>query len=638
MPADNDTSHERKLVTILAADVAGYSRLMADDEVATMQTLTAYRAVFSGHVTDHKGRVVDTAGDSVLATFDSVVEAVQAAVDIQRDLATANETLPGHRKMHFRIGVNLGDIIVRDDGTIYGDGVNVAARLEALAEPGGVMIADFTRQAVEGKLAVGLADAGEHEVKNIAKPVRAWRVAAGDSPAPVPAPKMNWRWAVATVSCAFLLGILTWQFWPWIGAEPGPEPEPVQGTEEDHFPVIAVVPFENQSGDPEQDYFAIGLTDDLITRLLRFTDYTVIARDSTMQYVGTGADPRQIRADLGARYIVYGGVRRLEDTVRISVRVADGETGEQLWSENFESDLTVANLFEIQDQITEQAAAKIGDYWGVIDIAERSSISTEVPTQSLSAYDCVTKSGTYWDGPTPEKHAEIRDCLERAVETEPSYSNAWASLALIYRSEHEYGFNVLPNPMDRALHAAQRAVEEDPEAWWPASVMADTYFYRHEMDQFRTWAKRAIALNPSGATALASLGAQMNFAGYVQDGMELMVKAVRLNPRHQSWYNYGLSCGYYLMGDYEAGLAAALKLDWGYSWDYMYRAAFYAQLGRMDEARRELELLAEADPEYIPKAWDRFRTFNFPDENISQFLEGLRMAGADIPEDPPLTQ
>ena len=184
MPIDNDESHARKLVTILAADVASYSRLMADDEVGTMRTLTEYREVFTGHVTSHKGRIVDTAGDSVLAIFESVVEAVQASVDVQRELAERNEALPDHRKMHFRIGVNLGDIIIRDDGTIYGDGVNVAARLEGLAEPGGIMVSGSAHEQVEGKLDVGLSDAGEHEVKNIAKPVRIYQVHAGGSSKP----------------------------------------------------------------------------------------------------------------------------------------------------------------------------------------------------------------------------------------------------------------------------------------------------------------------------------------------------------------------------------------------------------------------------------------------------------------------
>jgi adenylate cyclase len=619
------------MAAVLAADVAGYSRLMGDDEEATIAALERARAVFRESISHHDGRVVDTAGDSVLAVFESVVEAVRSARSVQETLAARNADAPEDRRMLFRIGIHFGDIVEQDDGTIYGDGVNIAARLESLAEPGGLTVSSSVHEHIDGKLGVEFSDLGEQEVKNIARPVHAWRVAAGDRPARSAGFKTK-RWAAVTVAAACLMGVLAWQFWPEV------EPGSGERTEDKRFPVIAVVPFENQSGDANQDYFAMGLTDDLITRLVRFTDYTVISRDSTMQYVGAAADPRQVRADLGASFVVYGSVRKLEDAVRITVRVADGKTGQQLWSEKFEGDLTVEGLFDIQDRITEQAASRIGDWWGVVRSAERASVSTTVPTQNLDAYDCVLRMYTFWDGPTPELHAELRDCFERAVETDPTYSTAWAQLANIYRVEHTFGFNALPNPLDRMFHAAKSAIHTNPDGWQERTILAQAYFFRHDNDQFHTWAQRAIAADPPSASGLADLGLFLNLAGYVDEGMPLLLKAIKLNPDHPSWYAYGLSCGYYLLGEYEAGLTAALKLDWGTSWDYMYRALFYAQLDRMDEARRELEMLVEVDPEYIPKVWDRYRIYNLPDESIHQFLEGLRLAGADVPKDPRLTQ
>ena len=627
----SEQTGKRRMAAVLAADVAGYSRLMGEDEEATIAALGRARAVFREHVGAHDGRVVDTAGDSVLSVFESVIEAVRAALAVQENLAARNADVPEDRRMQFRIGVHFGDIVEQDDGTIYGDGVNIAARLEGLAEPGGLTVSGTVHEHIDGKLGVGLADLGEQDVKNIARPVRAWRVAAGDAGTQHHRPRTKW-WPMAVAGAACLIGILAWQFWP------GAEPEPGLQTANNPFPIIAIVPFENQSGDADQDYFAMGLTDDLITRLVRFTDYTVIARDSTMQYVGGEADPRKVRADLGASYVIYGSVRKLENTVRITVRVADGESGRQIWSENFEGDLTVKNLFEIQDQITEQAAGRIGSGWGVLGTIEEASVSTDVPTESLDAYDCVLRNGTFWDGPTPEMHADLRDCLERAVETDPTYATAWANLSRMYRVEHEFGYNLLPDPLDRMLNAAQQAVSVNPNSWDSLAALAVAHFFLNDVEQGVSWARRAIEANPVGASILADLGLFMNFAGQVDEGMALLHKAIELNPSHPVWYNYGLSCGYYLLGDYEAGLAAALNLNWGYSWDYMYRAAFYAQLGRIEEARRELELLAEADPEFIPQAWDKFRTFNFPDETIRQFLEGLRLAGADIPEEPSLTE
>ncbi|MDP6954050.1 MAG: adenylate/guanylate cyclase domain-containing protein, partial [Alphaproteobacteria bacterium] len=351
----------RRMAAVLAADVAGYSRLMGDDEEATIAALGRARAVFREHVDAHHGRVVDTAGDSVLSVFESVIEAVRATLAVQETLAARNADVPEDRRMQFRIGVHFGDIVEQEDGTIYGDGVNIAARLESLAEPGGLTVSGTVHEHIDGKLGVSLADLGEHEVKNIARPVRAWRVAAGGEAVGRDAsrPKSMWFAATAAVA-ACLIGLGTWQIWPSQAPSPSPVVEGID------VPVIAVVPFENLSGDAEQDYFAIGITEDLIARLGRFNEYVVISRNSTMQYAGTAIDPRQVGEDLGARYVVYGSVRKLKETVRIAVQVVHGETGKQLWAETYEGDLTVAGLFDIQDRITETAAARIGDYSRVI--------------------------------------------------------------------------------------------------------------------------------------------------------------------------------------------------------------------------------------------------------------------------------
>ena len=334
MPADNDKTHERKLAAVLAADVAGYSKLMADDELATVAALKQARAVFRDRIAAHSGRLIDTAGDSVLAEFRSVAEAVDCAVEVQERLATDNAPVPEHRKMHFRIGINLGDIIEEDDGTIYGDGVNVAARLEGMAAPGGVMISDFARQAVEGKLDVGMADAGEHEVKNIAKPVRAWRVVVAGEEAPRPPAKILRRPKVVAglvAGLAIMFGLGVWGLTirieapQMVKADGSPTNDPVLAVASG--PSIAVLPFENLSGDPEQDFFADGLTEELITGLSRFRELRVTARHSTMEYKHRGVDVRQVGRDLDVRYVVEGSVRRSADVVRITAQLLSVRPG-----------------------------------------------------------------------------------------------------------------------------------------------------------------------------------------------------------------------------------------------------------------------------------------------------------------------
>ena len=309
---------KRRLAAILAADVAGYSRLMGDDERATMDTLNAYRAIFRQHIADHDGRVVDTAGDSVLAVFGSVVEAVESAVEVQAQIAVSNADLAEPRRMLFRIGINLGDVIEQDDGSLYGDGVNVAARLESLAEPGGICLSESAHMQAEGKVESAFEDIGEHEVKNIAKPVRAYRVAGGDA-APAAA-------------------------------------EPALGIPDK--PSIAVLPFTNMSGDAEQDYFSDGITEDLITELSRFRELFVIARNTTFTYKGKAVNVEQVGRDLGVRYVLEGSIRKAGNRVRITAQLIDAKTGGHVWAERY--DRVLEDIFELQDEITRQMVGTLG--------------------------------------------------------------------------------------------------------------------------------------------------------------------------------------------------------------------------------------------------------------------------------------
>ena len=553
----------RKLAAILAADVAGYSRLMADDERATVRTLTAYREIFSANVGAHQGRIVDTAGDSVLATFDSVVEAVEAAVEVQRALGLRNEELPGHRQMHFRIGVNLGDIIHRDDGTIYGDGVNIAARLESLAEPGGVMVADIAAQAIEGKLGVDLADAGAHEVKNIAKPVRAWRVvvegevlgAAGPPDAKtLRRPKLV---AGLVAGLAILVGLAVWgltiriEVPQMVKADGTPTDDPVLAMP--IGPSIAVLPFENLSDGEERSYFADGLTEELITALSRFQDLKVIARHSTLRYKDQAVDVRAVAEELVVGYIVVGSVRRSTDAVRITVQLLEGQDGSHLWSETYDRALTAANLIAIQDELASQIVDRVAGAYG--EIARRMAAAARKKSPaSLDSYDCILRAYAFLEVLTPEENLRVRDCLEAVIAEDPDNVEALAWLASRYAEEFALGFNPEPESLERALTMARRAARLDPSNQWARHIYAWVLFFTGDFTEFRAEAERAIQLNPNNALTLGDLGLQIAYSGEWERGLALVQKAIALNPFHPGWYLFPFYFERYYANDYATAL------------------------------------------------------------------------------------
>jgi len=598
---------ERRLAAILSADVAGYSRLMGDDERATVRTLTDYRKVFSDHIERHKGRVVDTAGDSVLAVFGSVVEAVQCAVNMQSELATRNSALTQDRQMHFRIGINLGDVIEQDDGTIYGDGVNIAARLESLARPGGITVSGTAFDHAENKLSVAFEFTGEQAVKNIAKPVRVYRLLregefGSRSQKTNPARRRALDTAVA------------------LALPTGPS--------------IAVLPFENMSGDPEQEYFSDGLTEDIITRLTRFPEFFVIARNSTSQYKGQAVDVREVGRNLGAKYVIEGSVRKSGDKIRVTVQLLEAEHGTHVWAETYDRDLTAANIFEIQDEITNSVSATIADERGILWDADRRAIRDK-PTNDLDAYECVLRAVAYYDSHTPDAHLEARNCLERAVETDPNYVSAWNFLAFMYLEEERFGFNPRPKSLERALAAARHAAQLDSDDASTHEALALVYYHQHDLERFRAEGERAVALNPNNATILANIGAQLVQIGEFQNGSEMIRKAAALNPYHPGWYYLPLTFAEYQEGNFDKALGYALKINLpGFYWNQVHLAVAYGQLGRQEEGRAAIDKLLELYPDFAKNAWDEYRKFNIPDTLIRRHNDGLRKAGLDIPDEP----
>ena len=541
----------QRLAAILVADVVGYSRLMGDDERATIAALDASRAVFAEHIEANGGRVVDMAGDSVLAVFASAAGAVTAALATQAALAETNAARPEARRMIYRIGVNSGDVQEKRDGTVYGDGVNIAARLEALAEPGGVAISGVVHETVRGRVAATFADMGEHEVKNIAKPVHAWR----------------------------LLG----------EGEEAPEAEAAdKGTIFDR-PAVAVLPFDNMSNDAEQDYFVDGLTEDIITALAAWRSFPVIARNSTFAYKGKSPDIRTVGRELGARYVLEGGIRKGGKRIRITAQLIDAESGHHLWAERFDRDLE--DIFALQDEITQRIAATVAPE---VERAQQKLSAIREPV-NLGAWDHAQRGMAALADFSRQGNARAREMFAAALALDPEYGHAYAGMALAHNRDLMLELAETRDEVAAAaLAAALKAVELDPGDSFAHTVLSIAYMWPSRYDAAVAQAERAVALNPSNALALAALGTALDATGRHVDGIASLQQALQINPqdpRNHIFVNTiaraHLAAGHFAEAEAIARQAITDRPDFPHA-HYLLAAAL-ASLDRLDEARAALD-------------------------------------------------
>ncbi len=563
---------ERKLAAIFSADVKGYSRLMGEDEEATIRTLTTYREVMTTLIQQHRGRVVDAPGDNLLAEFASAVDAVHGAVAIQQELKTRNAELPATRKMEFRIGVNLGDVVV-EEGRLYGDGVNIAARIESLAEAGGICISGKVYEEVKTKVALGYEYLGEQQVKNIAEPVRVYRVIM--EPEEVRSPKSEVRspeskgksqkprrvgtahrlWAAVVVGLLLIVGA--------VAAVRYLSPPPIRTPQSEirnqegpalalplpDKPSIVVLPFVNMSKDPDQDYFSDGLTETLTGDLSKISSLFVIARNSAFTYKGKAVKVQDVGREMGARYVLEGSVQKADQQVRITTQLIDATTGYHLWSEQY--DRPLRDLFALQDEIVQQIVTTLKLQLTL----EEQGYSVRKHTDNLEAYDAFLRGVEQYYRFTKEANAQAQQMLEKAVALDPQYAEAYAWLSEAYWLEWNLHWSADPPTLERALALAHQAVALDDSLPIAHTILGRIYAEKRQYEQAIAEEERAIALDPNNDESYAHQALTLELAGRPEAALPAVAQAMRLNPRCPFWYSFVLGQAYGMIGRYAEAVA-----------------------------------------------------------------------------------
>jgi adenylate cyclase len=576
---------KRKLAAILSADVKGYSLLMGEDEEATVRTLNAYKETMTNFIQHHHGRVVDAPGDNVLAEFVSVVNAVRCAVEIQKELKTRNAELPENRRMEFRIGVNLGDVI-EDGEQILGDGVNIAARLESLSEAGGICISGTVYDQIENKLDLKYDYLGEQNVKNIARPIRVYRVLVGSG-------------------AGF--------------------PEASRKLDFPKSPSIAVLPFVNMSDDPEQEYFSDGITEEIITGLSKVPRLIVIARNSSFTYKRKPVKVQQVGQELGVRYVLEGSVRRAADRVRITVQLVDATTGHHLWAERY--DRFLKDIFAIQDEITVNVMRAMQ-----LELIEGKQACEWIKrgSQKLEAYEKGMKGMELFRFFSPEGNVQARKIFEECIALDPEYPGPYVMLAWTYLTAVYNGWSKSPEEsITQALELAQRAIALDSSQADAFSLLGNIYLLTRQYEKAITEGERAVALNPNRADSHVWLAMILTASGDPKGAIDLIYKAIRLNPFPPNWYFFSLGNAFFMLGEYNQAVEAykkALQHSPDLLLAYIGLAASFSASNRAEDARAAASQIVRIDPKFSIEVFARSLTYK--NENHKEFwIDNLRKAG-----------
>ena len=598
---------ERRLAAILAADVKGYSHHTELNEEASTATLRMYRAVVEESISAHRGHIFSSAGDSVVAEFPSVVEAIRCGVEIQNEIAERNASVPEDGRMQFRIGVNLGDVIA-EENNLYGTGVNVAVRLEQLAEPGGICLSQTVYDQVRKIVEIPFEDIGEHRLKNIAEPVHVYRIL----PSPLPWLKRLFsrtnihrrRFGVAAGVLLVLLAVAAGAFYLrqpavlWDALLGG-------GVSLPEHAAIAVLPFNDMSATHDQQYLADGITEELITGLAKFPELIVMSRNATLTYKDKPTDSRQVGKDLNVQYVVEGSIQRSDQNVRVTAQLIDASTGRPLWADRY--DREIKGIFAIRDDITRSIAGTIGGLGGKLAQAEVARLSGKNPN-SFTAYDYLMRGWYEWHKFTREGNAAARDLFEQARKIDPNYARAYAGLAWAYADDYDYEWtDDYDKTLKLALENASTAVRLDPNDYQAQWALGWAYLYNRQHEQAMAHYLRARDLNPNDAELLAEMANFLIFIGQPKQAIDQAKEAIRLNPFHENWYVEYLGWAYEEAGMPKEAIEIfeqAIDLrnpSEDQLWYFPTIAAAYAHptVGRMDDARKIVKTLLSRKPELL---------------------------------------
>ncbi len=631
---------KRKLTAIFSADVVGYSRLMGEDEVATVQTLTSHKETMRKMIRQFRGRLVDSVGDNLMAEFTSVVDAVQCAVEVQQVLSKKNEDLPDNRRMFFRIGINLGDVIEEGD-RLYGDGVNIASRVESLAEEGGISLSGTAYDQLGKKLPLGYEYLGEQSVKNIDKPVRVYRVlteaeAAGKVIGEErPRPR---KWPRSAIAAVVVLLIIagTFAIWNFYFRPPPIEPASKEkmAFELPDQPSIAVLPFKNLSGDQEQEYVADGITENIITALSKTPKMFVIASNSVFTYKGKPVKVQQVAEEMGVRYVLEGSFQRSGDRLRINAQLIDAIEGHHLWAERYDRD--VKDMFAIQDEITMKIVIGME-----VKLTEGEAARAHAKgTVNLEAYLKDLQGREHLRKVTKDDNMLARKLLEEAIALDPNFPSPYVGLAYTYMVAVPRGWSDSPRrSLAKADELAQKAIALDDSLDMAHALVGRLYCYKRQYEKAISEGERAIALSPNNSSNMAMLAGILMLAGKAEDAVKWAEKAVRINPKPPLLYMFILGSAYGDAGRYEDAIKTykkVVKQNPNFDLVPVRLPAVYMLAGYEDEARAAIEELLKNNPKLCIEAVKAsLKRRMFKSENIyAHVIEGLRKAG--LPDEPPL--